>query len=109
MRKLCESPSLVELRLIANYLEHAGVETAILNEHQGGNPGVPHWALSVWAELWIRNERQFERARALFQRYREEQRRSGGADWVCSGCRENNPDNFEFCWQCGRPAHGAAN
>jgi len=42
MRKLCQSQNLVELRLIANYLENDGIDVQILNEHQAGNPGVPH-------------------------------------------------------------------
>lgn len=23
--------------------------------------------------------------------------------WVCSGCGEVNPDNFEECWKCQKP------
>ncbi len=104
MRKLCESPSLVQLRLIANTLENEGIEVTILNEHQGGSPGVPHWALSVWAQLWVKNPRQFDRAEALFARYREEQSRESGAEWRCHGCNETNPDSFETCWNCGEVA-----
>ena len=101
MRKLCESPSLVDLRLIANYLESEGIEVEILNEHQGGNPGVPHWALSVWAELWVKEPRQFERAEQLFAQYQSQQQQESGPEWTCPGCDEPNPGNFESCWKCG--------
>ncbi|MDX1735251.1 MAG: hypothetical protein R3228_12835 [Halioglobus sp.] len=101
MRKLCESPSLVDLRLLANYLELEGVEVQILNEHQGGNPGVPHWALSVWAELWVKNPGHFDRAVALLARYREAQVAEGEPEWRCSACGEVNPGSFEICWHCG--------
>lgn len=104
MRKLCESPSLVHLQLIANYLENEGIEVEILNEHQGGSPGVPHWALSVWAELWVKNDRQFERAAEIFGQYRQEQSRESGAEWRCQHCDESNPDSFETCWNCGATA-----
>lgn len=107
MRKLCESPSLVELRLIASYLENEGVRVEILNEHQGGNPGVPHWALSVWAELWIKDARQFDRAAQLYARYRDEQRREPGPEWMCRQCDESNPGTFECCWNCGSSADAA--
>lgn len=107
MLKLCESPSLVELRLIASFLEHEGVDVEILNEHQGGNPGVPHWALSVWAELWVKNPRQFERAARLMARYQHEQSRSDVGEWTCRACDESNPDSFETCWKCGGAAEGA--
>lgn len=108
MRKLCESPSLVELRLIASYLESEGIAVEILNEHQGGNPGVPHWALSVWAELWIKHPTQFETASRLLARYQQEQSEEPGEEWQCHQCREANPGNFESCWKCGFTPAGQA-
>lgn len=102
MRKLTESPSLIELRLIAGLLENEGVAVRILNEHQGGGPGVPHWALSVWAELWVDNPYQFERAAKLMARYQHEQSQEVIGEWTCSGCSENSPTSFESCWNCGR-------
>lgn len=31
----------------------------------------------------------------------------GGADWCCPACGEENPGNFEVCWNCGEaPAGG---
>ena len=100
VRKLTESPSLVELRLLAGYLEQEGIETTVLNEHQGGTPGVPHWALSVWAELWVSRENQYEKAKALFARYRRERTQPPGPEWQCPACSEANPASFESCWQC---------
>ncbi len=26
------------------------------------------------------------------------------ADWQCAGCREENPGNFDVCWNCGQEA-----
>lgn len=102
MRKLCESPSFVELRLIANFLAREGIEVEILNEHQGGNPGVPHWALSVWAELFVKNPLQYEKAVKVLERYKYEQSQSSSEEWACPSCSESNPINFESCWKCGR-------
>ena len=28
--------------------------------------------------------------------------------WVCTGCRERNPSNFEICWKCQEPRAAAA-
>lgn len=28
---------------------------------------------------------------------------SRGAAWVCPGCGEENPANFQLCWNCERP------
>ena len=104
MRKLCESPSLIELRLIANCLENEGIAVDILNEHQGGTPGVPHWAVSVWAELWIRDDLLFDKAAQVLARYKHEQQQSPTEEWACASCSEPNPGNFESCWKCGRAA-----
>jgi hypothetical protein len=106
MRKLCESPSLVDLGLIAGYLENEGIAVNILNEYQGGSPGVPHGALSVWAELWIRNPQQYPRALELYDQYRERLSGESAPEWLCATCRENNPGSFESCWKCGQPAVG---
>ncbi|MCB1841475.1 MAG: DUF2007 domain-containing protein [Halioglobus sp.] len=107
MRKLFESPSIVDLRLLANYLEHAGIRVEILNEHQGGSPGVPHWGLSVWAELWVREPAQYARAETLLAQYRREQSVADVGEWQCSACGEANPETFDTCWHCAAPAkHG---
>tara|TARA_R110002049_G_scaffold12647_6_gene56421 strand:- start:3041 stop:3376 length:336 start_codon:yes stop_codon:yes gene_type:complete len=107
MRKLFESPSIVDLRLLANYLENEGIRLEILNEHQGGSPGVPHWGLSVWAELWVRNPAQYARAEELLARYRSEQSIVDVGEWRCPGCGEPNPGTFDACWNCATPAEPA--
>jgi hypothetical protein len=30
------------------------------------------------------------------------------ADWACPACGEENPGNFEVCWNCGTPSAGQA-
>jgi len=106
MRKLCESPSLVELQLIAGYLEKDGVAVIFLNEHQGGNPGVPHWSVSVWAELWVKDPKQYPRALELYNQYRDKLSSEPAPEWQCHTCGEDNPGSFEACWQCGQPGNG---
>ena len=101
MRKLFESPSLVDLRLLADHLEGQGIKTRLLNEHQGGTPVVPHWGLSVWAELWVVNSAQYDRAEMLMRQYQAQLQEEGAADWLCPGCGESNPASFEACWHCG--------
>ena len=104
MRKLLQSPSLIEVRLRANFLENEGIAVAIHNEHQAGNPGAPHWALPVSAELWVRDPAHFEQAAKLMARYDELQNaeaESNARDWYCTKCKEPNPQNFHSCWNCG--------
>jgi len=100
MRKLLQSPSLIEVQMRASYLESEGVSVVVLNEHQAGNPGAPHWALPVDAELWVRQDSQFEKAAKLMAHYQALQS-TDTSDWQCGACNESNPGNFEVCWKCG--------
>ncbi|TGD76008.1 DUF2007 domain-containing protein [Mangrovimicrobium sediminis] len=102
MRKLLESPSLVNLQLVADYLESAGVRVSMLNEYQGSSAVVPHGGLSVWAELWVREDVQYPRALELLDAYRRQQDSPALEQWRCVHCMEDNPGNFEFCWHCGK-------
>ncbi len=49
--------------------------------------------------LWVTRDT----AKKMFER--EQLRESGEEEphWVCKNCGEENPDNFESCWQCGEP------
>lgn len=102
MRKLASSPSLVDLQLLASHLENQGIAVEILNEHQGGNPGVPHWGLSVWAELWVRDPSQYAQAAELVANYQQQQGQEVVGEWTCGACGEASPSSFESCWKCGR-------
>ena len=48
-------------------------------------------------ELWVMDDHQLERARALLHELRNPQPRR----WVCAGCGELVEGPFEQCWNCG--------
>ena len=75
MRKIFESPELLPVQLVARFLEHEGIHVSLVNEHQAGNPGIPHWAKPVNAELWFVNLAQYDRAIVALAQYRENQGR----------------------------------
>ncbi|WP_083251845.1 MULTISPECIES: DUF2007 domain-containing protein [Pseudomonas] len=103
MRKLLESDSLVQVNLIASYLQSHGVTVKILNEHQGSIRSVISFNKSIHPELWVHPE-QFELAAKLVGRYQHDQQSSDSlseVEWLCKKCKESNPGNFMSCWNCG--------
>ncbi len=99
MKRVYTATGLPAAYLLRDHLIHHGIETTVFNEHGGGaigeipcDEGLP--------QLWILNERQYAYARALIVDYEQPGRRS--EPWSCPGCREQNPANFDFCWNCGK-------
>lgn len=48
--------------------------------------------------LWVLEERDFERARALVEHFLAQE--SAVTDWQCSYCGELNERQFHQCWNC---------
>lgn len=103
MRKLLESDSLIQVNLIASYLQSNGITTKILNEHQDAIRSVISFNKPIHPELWVHPE-QFETAAKLVGRYQHEQELNDSLsenEWPCKKCKEYNPGNFMSCWSCG--------
>jgi hypothetical protein len=98
MLRLYSAANLTEAYLVLHALEHAGIAAHVLNQHaQSGLGDIPF--THAWPEVWIEQDRDVERARAVITRY--ESARVSGSPRRCLGCGEDNPANFEFCWRCG--------
>jgi mono/diheme cytochrome c family protein len=83
--------------MVAHLLGQVGIETRIFNENaQGGMGEIPF--MHVWPEVWVVDDRDSERAQQLI-------RELEGTDTVsqvaCASCHEQNPANFQLCWNCG--------
>ena len=103
MRKLLEADSLIQVNLIASYLQSNGVTTKVINEHQGSIRSIVSFHKSIHPELWVPPE-QFELAAKLVGRYQYEQESNNSGvevEWLCKNCEESNHDNFMSCWNCG--------
>jgi hypothetical protein len=58
--------------------------------------------LAFWLEL-------FNRRHQLIRRFLRASRREPTSDkssWRCQACREDNPGEFELCWNCGHSPSG---
>ena len=70
----------------------------IKNEQLSGALGeVPF--LECLPELWVLNDRDLERAERLLTELKRES--SGGQDWQCPRCQNENEAQFAVCWNCG--------
>lgn len=98
MKKLYCAANLPDAHIVLHLLEEAGIEARVFNENaQGGLGELPF--THVYPELWLMNERDFGRAREIVEAHEAPPRDLGSVR--CDGCGEDNPHNFQMCWQCG--------
>ena len=85
-------------------LNSAGIATDLRNAGAAGLAGeVPY--TQVYPELWILNNADEERARAIIRDYREKDAATPiGPDWKCPNCGESVEGQFAECWNCGSPS-----
>jgi hypothetical protein len=98
MKRILTSESLAEMVHYKNVLEQNGVRCLIKNEQLSGALGeVPF--LECLPELWVLKETDLKRAEDLLAELRQES--TGGKDWRCSRCNQENEAQFAVCWNCG--------
>ena len=97
MRRVYSAAMLPDAHLIADLLGHAGIEARVFNENaQGGLGEIPF--IHAWPEVWVVDDRDTERARALI---RAHEGTNTLAQVACPACGEASPANFQICWNCG--------
>jgi hypothetical protein len=103
MREVFSSPDPTEVGYYKSILDEAGISSFIRNENANsiGLAGAMFFpALCVIEDgaydeaLQVLKSRQFTKSPAV-------------ADWICPSCSEQNPGNFELCWNCNAPRPGA--
>jgi len=100
MRKVFSSNEVSETALVRDSLVHDGLDVVVQNEHSGTS-AVP--AFRPPAEIWVKHDNDYERARQIVaETIATLDRKSEAPPWVCPSCREENPQSFEVCWNCGR-------
>ena len=98
MRKLFSHENRIIVFNLRNVLEGEGIETRVVNEFAAGGAGdLP--TFDTWPELWVENDSQYERARAIVDEILSDEHRE---EWFCRGCGEKNDAAFRICWNCGR-------
>ena len=99
MRRLYTAANLPEAYLLLHLLDEAAVPARVFNENaQGGVGELPF--THTYPEIWIEDAADEDRARRIIAEFEQTQRRAVGSR-RCDRCCEDNPDNFEVCWNCG--------
>jgi hypothetical protein len=104
MREVFSNQDLTLVSYYKGLLDEAGILCYIRNEN-GGNPDVA--GISFQPTLCVVTDADFEAAIA-YLKSQPAPSTVPRADWKCPSCHEENPGNFELCWNCGAPAPGLA-
>lgn len=98
MKKLYTANHLLEAYIVRDLLENAYIPITLFNEYaQGGTGEIPF--THTYPEVWVVRDLDFERGRKIVTAY--EQALQMDYTVFCPQCGEENPGNFQLCWQCG--------
>jgi hypothetical protein len=97
MKRLCRALNLPDAHILRGLFEQAGIEVHVFNENaQSGAGQLP--VSEVYPEIWLADERDMARAQALLEEFETAPRVTGTLR--CLACEEENPANFQLCWNC---------
>ena len=98
MKRVFTADNIAEAGLMRSYLEQHDIPSMLRNEHTSAvigdlpfvdnNPEI--WVDDLSCDRALGLIKQIQQPSSAFQR-----------DWDCHNCHEDNPGNFELCWQCG--------
>ncbi|MBA4144099.1 MAG: DUF2007 domain-containing protein [Nitrosospira sp.] len=98
MKKICSASSIMEAQIMLDLLDHAGISARLFNEHaQGGLGDIPF--THAYPEVWVIRDSDFERGQAVVNAFEKTPVETRVV--FCRACGEQNPLNFQICWQCG--------
>lgn len=98
MKKIYAAADLPQAHLLLHMLKDAGIEARVLNENmQGGTGEIPF--IHTWPEIWLEKTSDQIPAEKIIREF--ETRKTSTGTIACPDCGEENPANFEACWQCG--------
>ena len=100
MKKVFTGADPVLVGHIRSILEAEGIEIFVKNEHLSGGIGeLP--AIECWPELWVKEDRDADRAELLIQEVRAQSGvESTSSTWTCPACGEVLEAQFTECWRC---------
>ena len=102
MRKVYASDDSLIIGHVRQVLENHAIGSIIRNDFLLGGVGeIP--INETWPEVWITDDRDFERARALVDAV-VAQAEASDLPWRCASCGELMEGQFTDCWRCGEPS-----
>lgn len=99
MKRVYSSDNPLIVAYLKQVLEASHIPCLTRNEYlQGGSGELP--PIECWPELWILEDFQQDRAKALVEATLAVDAHPGPG-WRCPGCGESLEGQFTACWQCG--------
>jgi rubrerythrin len=102
MKRIYSAQHSPEAHYVKGLLEEQGIACEVRGESlsaaQGGVPITTETAPTVW----IREDEQYQEARAIIADYERLQRRTvaPGPSWMCRSCGEECEGQYAQCWNC---------
>jgi hypothetical protein len=97
MKRLRRANSLPDAHILLGLLRRAGIEAHVFNQNaQGGVGQLP--VGDALPELWVERERDYDRACMVLEEFDQTPRDTGTRR--CAVCGEDNPGDFQVCWNC---------
>jgi hypothetical protein len=98
MKRLCKAASLPDAHILRGLLGQEGIAAHVFNENaQSGVGQLP--VAEALPELWVGDEKDWQRAMEVVRKFEAAPRID--ATLRCAACGEDNPGNFQVCWNCG--------
>lgn len=91
-----------DITLVGRYqavLESNDIATFMKNQFGTSGAGELPF-VEVIPQLWVLNEADADRARALIE---DMSAPESGVSWVCESCKEPQEAAFTHCWKCSAP------
>jgi len=100
MRQVYAARDPIQAHFVRNLLDNEGIKAEVQGENLLGVRGEP---LCFYPSVWVFQDSDFERARALVAEYerRGERGQAKGEPWQCGKCGTKREPQFTQCWKCG--------
>lgn len=100
MIKLYDTLDMAKFAYLKHLLETEEIPFVVRGENFNGGAAGEVPPLVYSAEIWVRNEADFERAVGFVKR--SEWRVHDNQNWICPACKEVLEGQFTLCWKCGQ-------
>lgn len=100
MIKLYTATDLADATLLVDQLARSGVRARVRNSDLCSLAGELPFA-QVLPQVWLERDGDEYAGNSILEDYLMRKNLPIGEDRKCPECGEDNPANFELCWQCG--------
>ena len=98
MRKVYTALNLPDAHLVMHLLRQQGIDARVFNENAASALGeIP--VSAAQPQVWVMDQSMAARALSIIDAFTRQ--RASGVVHACSKCGEQNPQEFEICWNCG--------